>query len=329
MYNDGFLDRFLGSLLRLARVDHFFDAADQILHEADLAHIIALQHRQCLRQIIRVHIAVARQEQLAPVLFHHGQEAAPFIFDPDGVKMLRLCADHDHDLRGVQRREDIRLIFRARLILQCDAREEYAVALLGQLVIDLLRHQAVARALAVLAGFLVAEEDVERLLVLRGGENAALHLGDFGCVLLILAAGDAVGMLDRSQIVHILQKAVEARAVARRQPFIRCRVLHIFNTEPAQRTAPVRLSVVVVLGNDALIHSQRLVKLAAAPKVIAAVKRRCPLLIVYLRQSHRAAAVFARPKGLIRRDLNIPAAHFTFNNCHDLLSHFPSSACYI
>ena len=329
MYNDGFLDRFLGSLLRLARVDHFFDAADQILHEADLAHIIALQHRQCLRQIIRVHIAVARQEQLAPVLFHHGQEAAPFIFDPDGVKMLRLCADHDHDLRGVQRREDIRLIFCARLIFQCDAREEHTVALLGQLVIDLLRHQAVARALAVLAGFLVAEEDVERLLVLRGGENAALHLGDFGCVLLILAAGDAVGMLDRSQIVHILQKAVEARAVARRQPFIRCRVLHIFNTEPAQRTAPVRLSVVVVLGHDALIHGQRLVKLAAAPKVIAAVKRRCPLLVVHFGQRHRAAAVFTRSKGLIRRDLNIPAAHFTFNNCHDLLSHFPSSACYI
>ena len=329
MYNDGFLDRFLGSLLRLARVDHFFDAADQILHEADLAHIIALQHRQCLRQIIRVHIAVARQEQLAPVLFHHGQEAAPFIFDPDGVKMLRLCADHDHDLRRVQRREDIRLIFRACFIFQCDAREEHAIALLGQLVIDLLRHQAVARALAILSGLLVAEEHVERLLILRGGKNAALYFGDFRCVFLVLAAGNAVGMLDRSQIVHILQKAVEARAVARRQPFIRCRVLHIFNTEPAQRTAPVRLSVVVVLGNDALIHSQRLVKLAAAPKVIAAVKRRCPLLIVYLRQSHRAAAVFARPKGLIRRDLNIPAAHFTFNNCHDLLSHFPSSACYI
>ena len=329
MYNDGFLDRFLGSLLRLARVDHFFDAADQILHEADLAHIIALQHRQCLRQIIRVHIAVARQEQLAPVLFHHGQEAAPFVFDPDGIKMLRLRADHDHDFRGVQRRKDIRLIFRARLIFQCDAREEYAVALLCQLVVDLLRHQAVARALTVLTGFLVAEEDVKRLLILRGGENAALHLGDFGCVLLILAAGDAVGMLDCGQIVHILQKAVEARTVARRQPFIRCRVLHIFNTEPAQRTAPVRLSVVVVLGHDALIHGQRLVKLAAAPEVIAAVERRCPLLVVHFGQRHRAAAVFARSKGLIRRDLNIPAAHFTFNNCHDLLSHFPSSACYI
>ena len=329
MYNDGFLDRFLGSLLRLARVDHFFDAADQILHEADLAHIIALQHRQCLRQVVRVHIAVARQKQLASVLFHHGQESAPFVLDPNGVKMLRLRADHDHDLRGVQRRKDIRLIFRARLILQCDAREEHAIALLGQLVIDLLRHQAVVRALAVLAGLLVAKEDVERPFILRRGKDAALHLGDLCRVLLILAAGDAVGMLDRSQIVHILQKAIEARTVARRQPFIRCRVLHIFNTEPAQRTAPVRLSVVVVLSHDALIHSQCLVKLTAAPEVIAAVKRRRPLLVVHFGQRHRAAAVFARSKSLVRRDLNIPAAHFTFNNCHDLLSHFPSSACYI
>ena len=216
MYHDGLFDRFFRSLLRLARVDHLFDAPDQILHKADLAHVVALQHRQCLRQIIRIHVPVARQEQLAPILFHHGQESAPFVLDPNGVKMLRLRADHDHDLRGVQRRKDIRLIFRARLILQRDAREEYAVALLGQLVIDLLRHQTVARALPVLTGLLVAEEDVKRLLVLRRGKNAALHLGDFRCVFLVLAAGNAVGMLDRSQIVHVLQEAVEARTVARR-----------------------------------------------------------------------------------------------------------------
>ena len=91
----------------------------------------------------------------------------------------------------------------------------------------------------------------------------------------------------------------------------------------------MRLSVVVVLGNDPLIHGQRLVKLAAAPEVIAAVKGRRPLLVIYFGQRHRAAAVLARPKGLVRRDINISAAHFAFDNCHDLLSHFPSSACYI
>ena len=91
----------------------------------------------------------------------------------------------------------------------------------------------------------------------------------------------------------------------------------------------MRLSVVVVLGNDALIHSQRLVKLTAAPEMIAAVERRCPLLVVYFGQRHRTAAVFTRSKRLVRRDLNIPAAHLTLDYRHAFLSHFPLSACYI
>ena len=51
----------------------------------------------------------------------------------------------------------------------------------------------------------------------------------------------------------------------------------------------------------------------------AAVEQTQPLVIIRLRQRHRAAAVFARPKGLVRRDLNIPAAHFAFDNCHFLV----------
>ena len=51
----------------------------------------------------------------------------------------------------------------------------------------------------------------------------------------------------------------------------------------------------------------------------AAVGQTQPLVIIRLRQRHRAAAVFARPKGLVRRDLNIPAAHFAFDNCHLLV----------
>ena len=51
----------------------------------------------------------------------------------------------------------------------------------------------------------------------------------------------------------------------------------------------------------------------------AAVEQTQPLVIIRLRQRHRAAAVFARPKDLVRRDLNIPAAHFAFDNCHLLV----------
>ena len=52
----------------------------------------------------------------------------------------------------------------------------------------------------------------------------------------------------------------------------------------------------------------------------AAVEQTQPLVIIRLRQRHRAAAVFARPKGLARRDLNIPAAHFAFDDSHSFLS---------
>ena len=166
MYHDGFFDRLRRSFLRLCRVHDLLDAPDEILNKTDLAHILTLQHAEFFGHVIRIHIAVAGDEQTAAVGAHERQIPAPLVFDPDGIKMLRLRADHDHDFRGVQRRKDIRLIFRARLIFQCDAREEYAVALLCQLVVDLLRHQAVARALTVLTGFLVAEEDVKRLLIL-------------------------------------------------------------------------------------------------------------------------------------------------------------------
>ena len=81
---------------------------------------------------------------------------------------------------------------RAGLVLERDAREEHPPALLGQLVIDVLRHQRIARALAVGVRFLVADEYVERLFVLRGRENAVLHLRDLRRLALVLALRHAV-----------------------------------------------------------------------------------------------------------------------------------------
>ena len=51
----------------------------------------------------------------------------------------------------------------------------------------------------------------------------------------------------------------------------------------------------------------------------AAVEQTQPLVVIRLRQRHRAAAVFTRSKRLVRRDLNIPAAHLTLDNCHLLV----------
>ena len=51
----------------------------------------------------------------------------------------------------------------------------------------------------------------------------------------------------------------------------------------------------------------------------AAVEQAQPLVIVHLRQRHRTAAVFTRSKRLVRRDLNIPAAHLALDYCHLLV----------
>ena len=297
-------------------IEHFVHAADKVLDEADFAHVVTHQDGKLLGHIIWVHITVAGDEKLRFVLAHHGKEAAPLVLDPYGVEVLSARADDYHDFSRVQRGEYVRLILRTGDVLQRDTREEHAPTLLGELIVDVLREHAVACALAVLVELLVADEHVVRLSVLRCRKYAALHLGYFCRIFLVLAAGDAVGMLQRSEVVHVLKKAVEAGAVAGRQPFVCCRVLDILDAEAAQRAAPMRFRVRVVLGDDALVYTQRFVKLTRAAEVVAAVERRCALIIAHLGQRHCAAAVLAGSKGLVGGYLHISAAHLAFDYCH-------------
>ena len=286
------------------------------MDEADFAHVVAHQHGELLGHVIGIHVTVAGDKELSLILAHHGKEAAPFVLDPYCVEVFRTRPDDDHDLRRVQRGEYVRLVLRTGNVLQRDTREENAPPLFGELIVDVLRKHAVACALAVFVEFLVADEHVVWLGVLRGGEYAALHLCYLCRVLLVLTAGDAVGMLQRGEVVHILKEAVEAGAVTGRQPFVCRRVLDIFDAEAAQCTAPMRLRVRIVLGDDALIHAQRFVKFTRAAEVVAAVECRCALIVAHLGQRHRAAAVFTHSKGLVGGYLHIPAAHLAFDYCH-------------
>ena len=154
------------SFLCFTCVKYLIHAAREVLNKADLAHVIRLQYGQRFRQIVRVHIAIAREKELRPILSHQREEAAPFILDPDGIDVFSGGGHDDHDFCGIERREDIRLVFGSRLFLQCDARKEHSQPLLGELIVDLLRHQTVARADAVVFGFFIAYKDVERFFVL-------------------------------------------------------------------------------------------------------------------------------------------------------------------
>ncbi len=97
------------------------------------------------------------------------------------------------------------------------------------------------------------------------------------------------------------------------------RILHILDAVPAEHQIPVCLRICIVLADQPLVDRRSLVKFTVAPQMRAAVEQAQPLVVVRLRQRHRAAAIFTRPKGLVRRDLNIPATHFAFDNCHLLV----------
>ena len=306
-----------GSRFRLfVRIHHLADAPDQILDETDLGHIIGLQDAQLLRQVIGVHARVAGEQQLGAVLAHHGQEPAPFVLHPHGGEMLRLRADHHHHLGGVQGGEDIGLILGASHVFQGDPGEEDPLALLGQLVIDILGHEGVPGPLALSVGLLIADEYIVGFRVLGGGEDAPLDLRDLGGVLAVLPLGQALGVFHRRQIVHILQEAVEGGPVAGGEPFEGLGVLHILDAEAAQGAAPVGFRILIVLLNDPLIDRQGLIELADAAEMVAPVEGGCPLVVIELGEGHGGAAEIAGAEGLVLGQGDAATAVLAVDECH-------------
>ena len=272
MYHDGLFDRLCHSFLRLCRVHDLFDAADEILNEADLAHVLTLQHTELLGHIIRIHIAVAGDEQTAAVGAHERKVAAPFIFDPDGVQIFRLRADHNHDLGRVQGGEDVRLVFLPEFVLQRDARKEHLIARVGELIINVLRQRGILRAPAVLIGFFVADEHVKRRFLLRDRQNVFLQAGDALRLFFVQAPCHAVGIFECGLIIHVVQNAVKARAVTGRDAFAGDRILHILDAIPAEQQVPVRLGIRIVFADQPLVDRRSLVKFAIPPQMRAAVE---------------------------------------------------------
>ena len=159
------------------------------------------------------------------------QEAAPLVSHPDGVEILSLRADDKHHLRGVQSRENIRLVLLSEFVLQRYAGEEHLVPLVRQLVVDVLRDGGVLRARAAVGRLLVADEHVERLLLGRDGENVPLDFCDALCLSLIDVALCAARLVQRGEVVDVGQDGVVLHAMAGRNSLMRRGVLHILNAE--------------------------------------------------------------------------------------------------
>ena len=299
----------------LLRAQHLLNAAQQILHEADFAHILALQVGKLLRQIIRVHAAIAGNQQTLAVIFHQREIAAPFVLDPDSVEIFRLAADDHHHLRRVERRKNIRLVLLTELILQRDAAEKHLVALFSQTIIDLLRPLGIAGALTAFVRLLVADEDVIGLFVRGNRENVLLDISDLRRLFFIQTAALRVrSILQRGEIVIVRQDGSHLHTMAGRDALARRRVFDILDAESAQHRAPVRLRVGIILLKNFLICCDCLVKFALTAIVVRTVITVELLLVIRLRNGRGAAAVFTSTVCRAGDKLDVPAAHFAFDN---------------
>ena len=125
-----------------------------------------------------------------------------------------------------------------------------------------------------------------------------------------------VGVLDGGLVVLVVENGRVLGAVHRRDALVGGGILHILDTVAAQHQRPVRLGVGLVLVEDLLIDACRLVEVVVAPEVVGAVVEVGAPVVLQLRQRLRGAAVFAYGYGFTGIDVQLPAAHFTFEDGH-------------
>ena len=168
--------------------------------------------------------------------------------------------------------EDVRLVLLPKLILQRDAREKHLIARIGELVVNILCQRGILRTLAVLVRLFITDERVKRRFLLRDRQNVLLQRGNALRFFFVQAPCHTVGVLQRGLIVHVVQNAVKACAVAGRDALAGSRILHILDAVPAEQQVPVRLGIRIVLADQPLVNCSGLVKLTVAPQMRTAVE---------------------------------------------------------
>ena len=102
--------------------------------------------------------------------------------------------------------------------------------------------------------------------------------------------------------------------------FLACgRIIHILDTVLAQHQAPVGLCLLGKVGYDCFIDTRGLIKLAGSTEPVCPGKQRQLFLIVGTGHRLPAAAVFTFRNGAARFNHQVTAAHFTLDNCHNIL----------
>ena len=288
----------------------------QVLDEADLPHILRLKHRQLFRDVVGIHIPVAGDQQFLAVFLHQREEAAPLVAHPHRLEVFPLGTDHQHRLRRIQRGEDVGFVLLTELALERDPGEEDLIALLGQRVVDLLRHHRIAGAFAGVVALLVAEEDVEGFLLTGNGEDAFLNFGDALRFRLVDAALRAARLLQRGQIIPVAEDGVVAQAVAGGDPFPARGVLHILDAVAAEHQPPVGFRIVGVGVDHLFVRRRRLVVIVHPAEVFRPIVKLFVLLPADHGERGEGAAVGTLPAGHALRKLHHPPAHLTLDRRH-------------
>ena len=296
--------------------EEFLNALQQVLHKAQLAHILRLEGGQFLGERVGVHVPVGGDEDLVLPLADEGQIAAPLIFDPWRVDVLGPRGHHHHDPGAPEGGENIGLVGDAQLALQGEAGEKDPVALFGELVVELLGQYAVRRPLTLPILLLVAQKDIKGLL--SGGDVQELPLdGGNGLGLrLIDRLGLTVGPGDGLEIVLVLQDGAEADPVAGGQTAPGLGVLHVCNTKPAEHHAPVGLGVPGVGLQEPEVDLRGPVELISLAEAGGTVELVGHLHAACDGQGHGGAAVLAGAHRCAGGHRQVAAAHFTLQRDH-------------
>ena len=276
---------------------------------------------ELLRQIIGIHVLIGRDKGLAGTALDKLQIAAPFVLYPNGVEILRLGAQHHHDLCAVQGCKNVRFILLAQLVLQRNAAEEHLKALTGQLVIQIVGQHAVRSTLALGIRLLVADEHIEGLFFLGDVQNALLDVIDGLGLCLIDALLHTVSILQGRLIVIIRKDGGELGAVDSGDALLRGRILHVFDAVAAQHQRPVGFRVSPVILQDLLEDAHCLVVFVIPAEMVGSVVQIQPALVVQLRDGLYAAAVFTFTGRGVLCGAKVPAAHFALDE------HWNVSSC--
>ena len=187
-------------------------------------------------------------------------------------------------------------------------------------MIDFLCQYTVPRPTPAVARLLVTDEDVVRFLLRRQCQEPFLDLRDLSALTLVQRSGPAVRrVLQRQLVVRVPQNRIGLDTVARRQSFVRLRILHVLDAEARQRQTPVSLRVRVVLVQQALVRRHRPVELVQAPEMVRPVEQVQTPPVRHLGQRHRRAAMIARPTALAFHQHDVATTHPALQHRHMIL----------